>query len=96
MSPAASIAANTICIVKPSAAPIRNWLTMIHTPCAENTVATGIGGSVGATTSAMKPARPIFTRTGVERWPVTGAIATSASIRTNGHRKAVSQPFSCA
>jgi hypothetical protein len=41
-------------------------------------------------------ARPIFTRVGSERLPSTGAVATSARIRTNGHRNAVSQAFSWA
>src|SRR3954471_10117253 len=76
--------------------PIRNWLTMIHTPSAENTVTCGSGPSVGATMIVVKAARPIFTRVGNERLPNTGALAINARIRTNGHRNAVSQAFSCA
>ncbi len=69
---------------------------MIHTPSAENTVTCGSAPSVGATMIVMKAARPIFTRIGSERLPSTGAVATSARIRTNGHRNAVSQAFSWA
>jgi len=70
-------------------------VTTIQIPAAENTVNAGIGPSAGATTSAMNAARPIFTRIGTDAWPVTGAVATSASIRPNGHRKAVSHTLSC-
>lgn len=71
-------------------------MTTIQIPSAENTVTDGNGPSVGATISAMNAASPIFTRPGVAAWPVTGAVATSASIRTNGHRNAVSHALSCA
>jgi hypothetical protein len=95
-SPVAWIAVKTICIVRPSAAPIRNWFTMIHTPIAENTVTCGIGPSVGATMIVMNEDRPIFTRVDTDALPNTGPVATSARIRTSGHKNAAIHVFSCA
>jgi len=44
----------------------------------------------------MNAASAIFTRIGIAMWLSTGAVAINARMRTNGHRNAVSQPFSCA
>lgn len=46
---------------------------------------------VGAIISAIITLSPIFNRVGVAIFPSTGAPASSARIRVNGHRKAVSQ-----
>ncbi len=83
-------------MVRPSAAPITNWLTMIHTPIAEKTVNCGIGPSVGATMMVMKQDRPTFTGVETDALPNNGALATSARIRTSGHRNAAIHEFSCA
>ncbi len=74
--------------------PIRNWLTRIHTPSAENTVTCGNAPMVGATMIVVKAARPTFTRIGIDTLLSMGAVAISAAMRANGHRNAVSQAFS--
>ena len=65
--PAISTAVNTTCIVKPSAAPIRNCMTKIHTPAEEKTVTCGIARSVGATMSVMKASQADFHAHGQRR-----------------------------
>ena len=51
--------------------------------------------SVGAITAVIRMASPILTGAGTCALPVSGAVASSARMRANGHSIRASQPLSC-
>jgi hypothetical protein len=93
-SPAASTAVNTNFIEKPMAAPISTCCTMIQPPSADTTATAGSAPMVGAMTKVSMTATATFTGRGTQASPKMGDVLTSASMRTNGHRKATIQASS--
>ncbi|BEP40748.1 hypothetical protein GmRootV15_13370 [Variovorax sp. V15] len=69
---------------------------MIQMPPADTAGTAGIGPMVGETTKASMAAMATFTWRGTQGSPKTGAVLTSASMRTKGQRKATIQPSSWA
>src|SRR5690606_3821729 len=94
-SPAVCTAANTMRMVNPMATPISTCWPSSHSPAYEPGGMAGGGSRPGTTATVSMKASATLIRIGMVDAENSGALPTSASMRTNGQRNCSSHASSC-